>query len=398
MSRFKAFSVIIHIAGWLLFMAFPLLLLNNRGQDDITWSLLQKHSYWLFCYTYIFLFYSNAYFFIPAFFLKKRYILYSIIVLLLFGGVYYLQPFDKLLHSIENKTKYRPADPGRPFGPPPADYQDNGAPPPEARMTPRDGAPEDGARQFPPPSALNERRPGKHNLLHMKPMDSISLFIFMMVMALSTAIRIIQQWRLTERRAIQAEADKTTAELSFLKAQINPHFLFNTLNNIYTLAVIKDDHAADSIIKLSNIMRYVTDDVIADVVPLQSEIDCISDYIELQRLRIGDTTQVNFVVKGDVNSKKIAPLVLMTFIENVFKYGVSKHEKTTIDINISVNDTDISFFCRNHVFVRREENQRGGIGIRNTQQRLNHLYPGKHLLNIWNEDGEYSVQLILKQV
>jgi len=217
-------------------------------------------------------------------------------------------------------------------------------------------------------------------------------------MALSTAIRIIQQWRLTERRAIQAEADKTSAELSFLKAQINPHFLFNTLNNIYTLAVIKDDHAAYSIMKLSNIMRYVTDDVVADLVPLQSEIDCISDYIELQRLRIGNHTRVNFIVTGDVESKKIAPLVLMTFIENVFKYGVSKHEKTTIDIKISTSDTDISFFCRNHVFVRREENQRVGIGIRNTQLRLNHLYPDKHLLNIWNEDNEYSVQLIINQI
>lgn len=396
MSRFKAFSVIVHIAGWLLFMAFPLLLLNNRWQEDtITWSLLQKHSYWMFCYTYIFLFYSNAYFFIPHLFLKKRYVLYGIVVLLLFSGVHYLQPFDKLLHSIRPKGMFDNNRP--PFGPFSPGYPGPRVFPTDGRIRPHLGSPEDTSRQF-PPIPFKGQGPGRHNLFRMRPMDSISLFIFMMIMALSTAIRIIQQWRLTERRAIQAEADKTTAELSFLKAQINPHFLFNTLNNIYTLAVIKDDHAADSIMKLSNIMRYVTDDVLTDLVPLQNEVDCIGDYIELQRLRTGNNTQVNFIVTGDIESKKIAPLILMTFIENVFKYGVSKHEKTTIDIKISVSDTDISFFCRNHIFVRRDENQRGGIGIRNTKQRLNHLYPDKHLLNIWNEDKEYSVQLIINQI
>jgi len=386
MSRFKAFSVIIHIAGWLLFMAFPLLFLNNRGQDNITWSLLQKHSYWLFCYTYVFLFYSNAYFLIPKFFLKKKYALYNIIVLLLFAGVYYLQPFDRLLHSAENRANDQPVNQGPPFGPPPADYRNDGAPPPP-------GGPDHG-EQFTDDGPGQNLPIQRHK--HHRSLDTISLFIFIMIMALSTAIKIIQQWRLTERRAIRAEADKTTAELSFLKAQINPHFLFNTLNNIYTLAVIKDDHAADSIMKLSNIMRYVTDDVVDDLVLLQSEVDCISDYIELQRLRISDHTTVSFIIEGNVEGKKIAPLVLMTFIENVFKYGVSKHEKTTIDINIRVSDTDISFFCRNHVFMNRDENQPTGIGIKNTRQRLNHLYPGSHLLNIWSENDQHSVQLIIK--
>lgn len=324
--------------------------------------------------------------------------MYSIIVLLLFGGVYCLQPFDKLLRSIGHRTMGMYGRTRPPFGSFPPGYPGPETMSTDGRMGSRPEFSGDTTRQFPPPMFPNGQPYGKHRFWRLRPTDSISIFIFIMIMALSTAIRIIQQWRLTERRAIQAEADKTTAELSFLKAQINPHFLFNTLNNIYTLAVIKDDHAADSIMKLSNIMRYVTDDVAADMVPLQNEVDCISDYIELQRLRIGNNTRINFIVTGDIESKKIAPLVLMTFIENVFKYGVSKHEKTTIDIKISVSDTDISFFCRNHIFVRREENQRGGIGIRNTQLRLNHLYPDKHLLNIWNEDKEYSVQLIINQV
>ena len=383
MSRFKAFSVIIHIAGWLLFMAFPLVFLNSRGQDSSIWSLLQKPDYWLFCFTYIFLFYSNAYYFIPTFFLKKKYVLYSIITLILLGSVYYLQPFDKLLRSSENRANGRMTSPERPFGPPPADHPKQDGQSPE-------GPP-------PPPFQSNQQGTGGVNIKRRSPpLDSSSLFIFLMIMALSTAIKIIQQWQLTEQRAARAEADKTSAELSFLKAQINPHFLFNTLNNIYTLAVTKDDHAPDSIMKLSNIMRYVTDDVAADFVPLQSEVDCISDYIELQRLRIGNNTSISFIVEGNIDSKNIAPLVLMTFVENVFKYGISKHEKSVIDIKIHTNAADISFFCRNRIFLGRNENQRTGIGIKNTKQRLAHLYPEKHLLNISNENDQYTVQLTLQ--
>ncbi|WP_183562093.1 sensor histidine kinase [Mucilaginibacter sp. SP1R1] len=387
MSRFKAFSVIIHIAGWLLFMAFPLVFLNSRGQGSTVWSLLQIPGYWLFCATYVLLFYSNAYFFIPRFFLTGQYILYTVIVLILLGIVYYIRPFDKLLRSNSNHLYGQMINQGPPFDRPQGFHAFPGGPPPAEldspfsayRHWPRHHNP---YRQF---------GPNRH-----RPIDSTSLFIFLMIMALSMAIKTVQQWQLTEQRAVRAEADKTSAELSFLKAQINPHFLFNTLNNIYTLAVTKDDNAADSIMKLSNIMRYVTDDVADDFVPLQSEIDCISDYIELQRLRIGNNTLVNYTVDGVTDGKKIAPLVLMTFIENVFKYGISKHEKSVIDINVQTTDTQISFFCSNSIFPGRNENQRTGIGIKNTRQRLLHLYPDKHLLNISDQNLRYTVQLTLK--
>jgi hypothetical protein len=378
MSRFKAFTVIIHIAGWLLFMAFPLVFINSRGQDTPAWSLLQKYSYWFFCYIYIFLFYSNAYYFIPQFFLTKRYVIYSAIVLVLLASVYYLRPFDKLLRSSGNRPFYQhqrfgrqPEDNGMPGSQPPYWHRHQHQPPPEGNNF---------RHPFPP----------------KRPLDSTSLFIFLMIMALSTAIRTVQQWQLTEQRAARAEADKASAELSFLKAQINPHFLFNTLNNIYTLAVTKDDHAPDSIMKLSNIMRYVTDDVTADFVPLQSEIDCISDYIELQRLRISNNTTVNFTVDGKPDGKKIAPLVFMTFIENVFKYGISKHENSTIDIHIGISSSVITFVCSNRIFAVSRENQRTGIGINNTRQRLAHLYPDKHELNISNQNNLYTVRLTLQ--
>ncbi|MEN0056013.1 MAG: sensor histidine kinase [Mucilaginibacter sp.] len=379
MSRFKAFTVTIHIAGWLLFMAFPLVFINSHGRDTPAWSLLQKHSYWFFCYVYIFLFYSNAYYFIPQFFLKKRYTIYTLIVLVLLGGVYYLRPFDKLLRNGGNRVFYQRSS----FERPPSDHDTSGEVPHHHWRR---------QQHFPPPNWNNDRYPFPPK----RPIDTTSLFIFLMIMALSTAIRTVQQWHLIEQRAARAEADRVSAELSFLKAQINPHFLFNTLNNIYTLAVTKDDNAPDSIMKLSNIMRYVTDDVNTDFVPLQSEIDCISDYIELQRLRIGNNTTVNFNVDGKPDGKNIPPLVFMTFIENVFKYGISKHESSVIDIHIGISNAVITFACSNRIFAQNRENQRTGIGINNTRQRLAHLYPDKHQLNINIENNRYIVQLTLQ--
>ncbi|MBE9586112.1 histidine kinase [Mucilaginibacter sp. JRF] len=412
MLRFKSSVIITHIAGWLLFMAFPLLFLNNHGQSSNNFALLALPQYWLFCGTFIALFYINAYWLLPYFFLRKRYFDYGIAFVILLNGVYFLQPFDRLLRRSEQEYNKLQAgqntmDNGGPrggFGPPPGGMppqrpdslmrkQPDGMPMrPDSLM----GPPPDGA--MPPPQQGN--MPGQFRDPGKKPprrhIDSNSLFIFLMIMALSTAMRIIQQWLLTEQRAARAEADKASAELSFLKAQINPHFLFNTLNNIYSLAIMNSEHTAQSIMKLSNIMRYVTDDVTADFVPLQHEIDCIADYIELQKLRVGRNTMVNFKVNGNTSAKKITPLMMMTFVENVFKYGVSKNIASAIDIRVDVSDASINFYCRNQIFGEAIKEQRKGVGIKNTRQRLEHLYPGKHLLTITDHDDFYTVNLIVQ--
>ncbi|HTH82915.1 MAG TPA: sensor histidine kinase [Mucilaginibacter sp.] len=377
MRNFKAFTVIIHIAGWALFMAFPLVFLSEGPQSVNTLQLLHTTPYWVFCLTYIFLFYLNTRFIIPRFFLKKHYLDYAIIALVLFSCVYFLKPFDRLLRSSWDGNEHTEQH----MGPPP---------------------PPDGHRQ----PQFDDHRPGFRNDDHgpggpphgprQHRIDVTSLFLFLMIMALSTATKTVEQWQLTEQRATRAEADKASAELSFLKAQINPHFLFNTLNNIYTLAVTKNEYTADSIMKLSNIMRYVTDDVTEDFVPLQSEIDCIADYIELQRLRTGKNTKIEFAVTGNMAFKRIPPLVMMTFVENVFKYGISKHEPSFVNISIDMDDNQIHFFCQNQVFAARAESSRTGIGIKNTKQRLDHLYADKYFLDISNDGQLYTVLLILQ--
>lgn len=379
MSRIKAISIILHFAGWIMLMAIPLIFLHRGGSFDGDIVLLQSPDYWLFGLTFMVVFYINAYLFVPRLLLRKKHIFYGIAVFFLFFGVYCIRPFDRLLHIREKEDDSRRPGNRSPFDGPGAENYQPGTPPGQG-----------------PASPSFRDRPLSRSPFG-QPMDITSFFIFFTIVAFSAAIKTIREWLLTEQRAAQAEADKAIAELSFLKAQINPHFLFNTMNNIYTLVLTKDDHAADSVMRLSKIMRYVTEDITGNFAPLQREVDCITSYIELQRLRTGNLTIVNFKVDGDIDEKQIAPLLLMTFIENVFKYGVSKHEASTIEIKLVIRETTLSFYCKNRIFGFNNSEQHGtGIGIKNTRKRLAHLYNDKHLLNISNDNQEYIVQLTLQ--
>ena len=389
MQRSRATTIFIHAAGWLVFLGFPLLFMNKTQESSSSsWYVVLSPFYWLFCLTYIFLFYLNAWYLVPRLVFRKAYFRYGIIILVLSGCVYYLQPFDNLLlHNLAKGHKESPAQPistnrasgtnadsdsagikGLPFGPLPHENM---------RM--------EDPRLKPSNTVILIHQSGN--------IDLVALFIFIIVIGLSIAVSTVQKWQLTEQQVMKAQAEKAHAELSFLKAQINPHFLFNTLNNIYALSVSQNDKTPESIMKLSNIMRYVTDEVAEDLVPLQSEIDCINDYIDLQKLRIGKTTKLNVAYTGEIKNQKIAPLVLMTFVENVFKYGISKHKTANISIKLHVDADKLTFFCQNPIFAHTTVSKRKGIGISNTKQRLEHMYPGKHRLEINTGNELFTVNL-----
>ncbi|MES2809039.1 MAG: histidine kinase [Bacteroidota bacterium] len=384
MHRSKLTAFIIHAAGWLMFLGFPLLFMN-RTQDSVssTYFVISSPYYWLFCLTYIVMFYLNAWYLVPKFVFRKKYFAYGIIVLLLSGSVYYLQPFDNLLrHNLREGASPTAATNGLQIadtivGPKAKDLPFGPLPHQDLRMQDPDLKTESGVV-----------------IIHQSGnIDMVGLFIFIVIIGLSIAVSTVQKWQLTEQRMVKAEAEKANAELSFLKAQINPHFLFNTLNNIYALSVTGSEHTSASIMKLSNIMRYVTDEVEEDFVSLQHEWDCINDYIDLQRLRLGKKTKLNFELSGPIGYQRIAPLILMTFIENVFKYGISKHEATRIDIKLIVDPNKLTFFCQNDVVDNGAKSNRTGIGIKNTRQRLNHIYPGKHKLDINTNNNLFTVNL-----
>jgi LytS/YehU family sensor histidine kinase len=233
--------------------------------------------------------------------------------------------------------------------------------------------------------------------------DFLTNFVFIMLTALGLSIQVVKQWRQSERRTLQAETEKAqavvekkTAELSFLKAQINPHFLFNTLNNLYSLAIRQSPHTAPSIMKLSNIMRYLTEDVTKEFIPLKRELECIQDYINLQSLRLGENNVIDFEVTGKTDNKKIAPLILMTFIENVFKYGITTEGQAAITIKLFSDKQQITFFCQNSILVTTDNLESSGIGLKNTLHRLELIYPNKHILDIKNDNGLFTVNLVLQ--
>ncbi|MCC9136098.1 sensor histidine kinase [Pontibacter silvestris] len=375
MFRSKAFSVVTHIIGWTLFMCLPVFFLSHEAGKEQLVLVLSSPAYWKFYGCYIFLFYFHTYLLVPYFFFQKKYVSYAAVILVLFIAVFFLRPFDNLIA----RSIHRPAA-GNP-GPP--REMDVHRPHNTDKMAYPVPPPRRGPQGMPPPD-FNVQ------------IDIVSILLFVMVMALSLALESTRHLRMTEKRAIRAEADKANAELSTLKAQVNPHFLFNTLNNIYSLAVTHDDNTAASIMKLSNIMRYVTDEVSEEYGSLAGEVACLSDFIDLQRLRLGEKVQVNFTVSGQLKNKQIAPLLLMTFVENVFKHGISSHYDSPITIKIISKADSISFYCQNRIFVNNRSNERTGIGIANTKERLRHLYPGKHQLEINTENGFFTVQLQLE--
>jgi two-component system LytT family sensor kinase len=340
----KAAPVLVHIAGWVLFSTLILAFIGIAGDPVDT---VISFPFLIFFLVYLILFYGNIYL-LENFYNRTNMFWYVLIIALCFFLVYMLEPFDRLIHhSIPN---------GNSPHPPPG--------------SPHDGGP------------------------HGPPVDIVSLILFVTTLSLSTVATIMKHYRLSRENAERASAERTKAELSFLKAQVNPHFLFNTLNNIYTLTLSKSDKAPEAVRKLSEIMRYVTDDSRHDYVPLENEIACARDYIDLQRLRLNEKTSVKFSVHGETNQKPVAPLIFMTFIENAFKYGISAHESSEIEISITASENEIHFFCRNTVFPKKFDVPAIGMGIANARKRLEHVYPGRHKLNI-EQDRIYSVDLKL---
>lgn len=355
MMRTKLINIASHAAGWILFFSLILAFIAGSPNGEMAfWSALFSGPFLVFGLTYLSLFYLNFFVLIPFFYLKRHYIIYFSIICLLFVAVYMIKPFDRLIS----------------MNPPPDRAVLARTQPPDKKREPVRGGP--GGR------------------------DINSIILFITIWSISATIPVIRQWRRSENRAIEAETERANAELAFLKSQVNPHFLFNTLNNIYSLAVSKSEHTAPSIMKLSSIMRYVTDEVGEDFVPLENEVACMENYIDLQKLRLGSKMKVDYTITGGLANKQVPPLLLMTFVENVFKYGISSHEESDISIRLKTDEHSIAFYCRNRLFETKRNTERTGIGIANGRKRLQHLYPNTHSLHIREEDGFFTVQLILQ--
>jgi two-component system LytT family sensor kinase len=220
--------------------------------------------------------------------------------------------------------------------------------------------------------------------------------VFFLVFTVGTCIKLIQQWLSSEETRREIENDKLNTELSFLKSQINPHFLFNTLNNIYSLAVVKSDATAPAVMKLSAIMRYVISDTKQNWVPLEKEIQFIQHYIDLQKVRLTEKVKIDFTVSGNIEGKNVAPLIFIPFVENAFKYGISTKENSDIIIRVDVAGKEVKLTVNNKIIAQeRDADGNTGIGLKNTKRRLELLYPETHTLEVKKEENHFNVNLSL---
>ncbi len=201
-----------------------------------------------------------------------------------------------------------------------------------------------------------------------------------------------------ERINNEKEVHRQETELRFLRAQLNPHFLFNSLNSIYSLVRNKSGEAPEAVITLSELMRYMLYETKQEFVPLEKELGYIKNYVSLQLLRLSNSENVKLLITGASKDKQIPPLMLIPFIENAFKYGTDFEGKTFIDMRIKIGESQLIFDVANKIGAYKKDLANSGVGLENIKARLKLQYPQKHVLEINKEHGCYHVHLELEHI
>lgn len=217
--------------------------------------------------------------------------------------------------------------------------------------------------------------------------------LFMIVEAFSFAIGLLTQANLQKARRREVEAERDKAEIELYKAQIKPHFMFNTLNSLYGLFLTHNDNALESLEKYISMLRYIHTTSMRDFVALSDEVDYIKQYVALQSLRLNEMTTVKMDIDIENESLHIPPMLLVTFVENCFKHGISPVEESQISILITERNGKLIFSTENKIFPVKRIGEH--MGIENCRKRLELLYPGKHVMDN-NSDGKfYHVKLCM---
>ena len=248
--------------------------------------------------------------------------------------------------------------------------------------------------QFPYPPEPNKLDPLIHKARqHLR--SQTVWFFFLVVTGFSLSIELIFELfrQILSRQEIEAE--KNRAELALYKAQINPHFLFNTLNALYGLVLTKSDKTESAFIKFSNILKYMYAQTTMETISINNEVEYIRQYVDLQSLRLNKHTQVVFETQIDDEHAKIPPMILITFVENTFKYGVSSDVDCLILIRITVKKGELLFETENTVMKENHANPHA-IGIENCRKRLELLYPNRFTLIMKEENRQFKIRLSIQ--
>jgi two-component system, LytTR family, sensor kinase len=224
--------------------------------------------------------------------------------------------------------------------------------------------------------------------------DFINIIIYTVI---ALFLRISFNWYEERKTRTELILQEHRMELEFLKAQLNPHFFFNTLNNIYSLVYKKSDEAPAALMKLSDIIRYMLYESKTEHVPLDKEIENLNNYIELQKLRYSDPEFISFTVDGDTFAHQVPPMLLLSFVENAFKHGRKRGSNPGIVIKITATGKRLRFIVSNYTLEDDGKGRKNdsGIGMQNTRRRLELLYPGCYDLQISRTRGKHTVSLEL---
>ena len=354
-------QVLLHVLVWAILFILPSYLLYIDSKRDAHFLLFN----YIQIAFYIFIFYINFLWLIPELFFKKRKILYFIssaalvIMMSFIMGIFNDKFFMNRNHLPE---------------------------------MPKNSIPIAQFKRPMPPQGEGGPRPSKG-----WPMYNFML-ISVLISGFSLGLRFSGKLSQNEKVRKEAEKEKLHSELALLKSQIDPHFLFNSLNTIYSLSLNKSDLTADAIMKLSDMMRYVLQEVQKDKVSLGKEIQYIRQYVEFQKLRLGANVETNLKITGNSHSMQIPPMILIPFVENAFKFGTSTQEKSSINIELITTADALEFKVSNQIFRGRENHEMFGIGVKNTKYRLQLLYPDKHTISLTDNGKVFIVNLKIKLV
>jgi two-component system LytT family sensor kinase len=352
----KTYRIAQHILGWVLFALFNYLFNKGNGMEFDFIHQLKLIA------IYIFVFYAFYFYIIPLLF-KKKTTLFIILSLILLSGSVYVK---NTIQTNQFKTRFPEME---------KDFKNDLRPPLFKDVSPENF-------KFPHPR-------NKGRIIF----DGFSILLFILI---SIILCFAEKWQLDEKSRYLLQKEKTSAELQFLKQQINPHFIFNSLNSIYSLANKKSDLTSDAILKLSSILRYVLYHSQKNLISLKEELNTIEDYIQLQRLRMTSKVSLKYTLSGHPEPYLIEPLLLMPLFENAFKYGVDSINESFINIDILISDDWLSLNISNKIIPQKDKiEEESGIGLNNIKRRLEILYPESHKLIVNESDSVFKVKLEL---
>jgi hypothetical protein len=220
---------------------------------------------------------------------------------------------------------------------------------------------------------------------------------FLLVFIVSTGLEVLKQWYREQQQLLELEKLKIQAELSFLKSQIHPHFLFNCLNSIYYMTLSKDDKAPKTVLSLSGFLRFVITESDSSLIPMEKEINMLEEYLNLQSLRTSEKFELRFTREGEFGEYAIMPLTFIPFVENAFKYGISAHTNCFIHIRIRMDGGVLRFGCDNSIVSAVKDRSRSsGVGLENIKKRLELAYPNRYSLEIGEDSQAFHVELQLR--